>query len=332
MLPENQTQMPDPANPYRCVVAPVPAGHKRPLWSVMIPTYNCAHYLKETLESVLVQDLGKEHMEIWVVDDHSTKDDPEAVVNAVGKGRVKFYRHPQNVGQINNFAACLNLSRGHLVHQLHGDDKVKPGFYRKMQALFEATPELGAAFCRHYFIDEKSEKLSCSDLQQEQSGVLHNWLQRMAEFQIVQTPSMVVKRSVYEQLGGFDKRLKYCEDWEMWVRIAANHPVGYEPEPLAEYRVHTSSNTSRNSATGTNVRDQYDCINIMYQYLDKEKRDAIRNQALQNYAWHTLHVAGFLVFTHKNKAAAKKQIHAALQFSKNPKFLFAVARLYRHVI
>ena len=65
---------------------------KRPLWSVLIPTYNCAEFLKETLKSVLAQDPGEALMEIIVVDDHSTKDDPEAVVKEFGQGRVQVYK------------------------------------------------------------------------------------------------------------------------------------------------------------------------------------------------------------------------------------------------
>ena len=64
-------------------ISPITLKSDRPLWSVVIPTYNCAHYLKETLQSVLAQDPGEAIMEIIVVDDHSTKDDPEAVVKAI---------------------------------------------------------------------------------------------------------------------------------------------------------------------------------------------------------------------------------------------------------
>jgi glycosyltransferase involved in cell wall biosynthesis len=111
----------------------------------MIPTYNCANYLRETLNSVLVQDPGSELMQIEVVDDCSTLDDPEAVVKELGKGRVQFYRQPENVGYIKNFETCLQRSRGQLIHLLHGDDCVRDGFYRKMQGLFEEYPEIGAA-------------------------------------------------------------------------------------------------------------------------------------------------------------------------------------------
>src|SRR6266478_3592096 len=73
---------------YRAVIPPVTGEGPRPLWSVMIPTHDCAGYLRETLASVLRQDPGPEVMQIEVVDDHSTRDDPETVVRELGKGRV----------------------------------------------------------------------------------------------------------------------------------------------------------------------------------------------------------------------------------------------------
>ena len=88
---------------YRSRIPPVPEGESRPLWSVMIPTYNCAQYLRETLASVLAQDPGPEIMQIELIDDHSTDDDPAAVVAELGQGRVGFYQQPKNVGVPKNF-------------------------------------------------------------------------------------------------------------------------------------------------------------------------------------------------------------------------------------
>ena len=103
----------------------------------MIPTYNCANYLKVTLASVLAQDPGEAIMEIIVVDDYSTKDDPEAVVKEYGQGRVQFIRQEKNVGKVKNYETGLRASRGRYIHQLHGDDLVYDGFYKEMEAIFK---------------------------------------------------------------------------------------------------------------------------------------------------------------------------------------------------
>lgn len=254
-------------HPYRAIIPPIPNDQNRPLWSVMIPTYNCANYLRETLTSVLAQDPGPEIMQIEVIDDHSTKDDPQAVVEELGKGRVGFYRQPQNVGHTKNFETCLTRSRGKLIHLLHGDDCVREGFYQKMQKGFETQPEIGAAFCRHSFIDEQSHWRSISSLEQPESEIFHNGLEKMAIEQRIQTPSIVVRREVYEALGGFDSRLSWSEDWEMWVRIAANYPIWYETEILAAYRIHSGSNTARYSHTGENLKDVRNAIEIIQSQL-----------------------------------------------------------------
>jgi glycosyltransferase involved in cell wall biosynthesis len=136
----------DRMSPYRPLIAPVPEGVPRPLWSVMIPTFNCAGYLREALTSVLAQDPGPRLMQIEVVDDCSTKDDPGAVVAELGKGRVQFHRRSRNDGHTANFRTCLERSRGRLVHLLHGDDAVRDVFFRNLQAVFDSRREIGAAF------------------------------------------------------------------------------------------------------------------------------------------------------------------------------------------
>jgi cellulose synthase/poly-beta-1,6-N-acetylglucosamine synthase-like glycosyltransferase len=151
--------------PYSPTIPPVADAEPRPLWSVMIPIYNCFSYLRETLASVLAQDPSPDVMQIAVVDDHSTEDDPAAVVAELGRGRVVFYREPQNVGLVKNFQTTLELSRGKLIHQLHGDDLVRDGFYQKLQRAFMENPEIGAAFCRHIIIDEHSHWQYISELE-----------------------------------------------------------------------------------------------------------------------------------------------------------------------
>src|SRR5882757_10660601 len=93
-------------------IAPIAAGDNPTVISVMIPTYNCIGFIKEALESVLVQDPGAEIMQIQVVDDCSTDGDVEALISEIGRGRVLFFRQNYNTGSLRNFETCINLSRG----------------------------------------------------------------------------------------------------------------------------------------------------------------------------------------------------------------------------
>jgi glycosyltransferase involved in cell wall biosynthesis len=302
--------MPDVAA-HRAHIPPVADGVARPLWSVMIPTYECAGYLRETLANVLAQDPGPDVMQIEVVDDHSTTDDPAAVVAELGRGRVAFYRQPQNVGVTRNFATCLQRSRGRLVHLLHGDDLVRPGFYRALQRGFEASETVGAAFCRHIFADARGHWQSVSPLEQPESGILVNALVRLASEQRIMTPSIAVRRSVYERLGGFDERLLCSEDWEMWVRVAAAYDVWYEPEPLAVYRMHRNSNTGRHLRSGEDMRYTRDAIAIFAAYLPPDTAGAITRAARETYASAALHTANAMC-DERQTAAVVNQIREAL--------------------
>jgi len=118
----------------------------------MIPAYNCLAYLREALENVLDEAPGPAQMQITVVDDASTDGDVGAVVKAVGRGRVGYFRQPVNRGSLRNFETCLNLARGEWVHLLHGDDRVTPGFYAEIEMLLRRHPEAGAAFTNVTYI------------------------------------------------------------------------------------------------------------------------------------------------------------------------------------
>ena len=313
-------------HPYRAKVPPLPEGITRPLWSVMIPTYNCADYLRETLASVLAQDPGPEIMQIEVVDDYSTKDDPEAVVRELAGDRVSFYRQPENVGSIKNFNTCLQRSRGKLIHLLHGDDGVREGFYHKMQEAFTINSEIGAAFCRHINIDERGNWQLVSFLEQCQSGFIENWLERIAVINRLQPPSIVVRRDVYEKLGGFDRRICCCgEDWEMWVRISSYYPVWYEVEPLAFYRVHSSSLTGRCALNGQNIRDLQKIIEIIQPCLPPAKATYLAQKAREFsaiYAIKTI-IPGFIARGNWN--AARIQLQEALKCSFSLRILEELA-------
>jgi len=311
---------------HRTSAPPILEGVSRPLWSVMIPTYNCVKYLSETLSSVLLQDMGREIMQIEVVDDHSTDDDPGKVVEELGRGRVGFYRQTSNVGVIGNLETCLRRSQGKLIHLLHGDDYVRDGFYRKLQGAFEQNRGIGAAFCRQIFMDEHGHWQGISRLEQRESGILENWLEQIAVEQRIMTPSIVVRREVYETLGAFDCRLKCSEDWEMWVRIAAHYPMWYEVEPLAAYRMHSNSNTGRHLRSGENMEDTLRCIEIFKSYLPARNADRLSRKARETYAISGLNTA-YSMFVIRDRRAAIAHIRKALKCRSSLRVIGELGRL-----
>lgn len=266
------------------LISPIEHMGKRPLFSVMIPTYNCIRYLPDTLESVLVQYGGADNMQVEVVDDCSEDGDVQQLVNRIGKGVINFYRQPENKGSLRNFETCINRAKGHYIHLLHGDDLVKPGFYEEVASLFSNFHGIGAAITNHSRIDEDNVESEPRPLLIPSAGIIYDWLTRIASKQLVQPPAVVVKREVYEKLGGY-YGVQYGEDWEMWIRIAAHYPVAYSPKCLATYRAgHQTNISSRSILSGKNIADIKTVIKLSQQYLPREKRRKIKKLAQRNFS------------------------------------------------
>lgn len=307
------------------MTAPMRESQAAPRWSVMIPTHDCAGYLRHALGSVLAQDPGSDVMQIEVVDDHSTSDDPAAVVAELARDRAGFFRQPRNVGHVANFNTCIARARGDLVHILHGDDAVEPGFYAAMEGAF-ADPAVGAAFCRQRIMNEYGRIIGLSKLERATPGVLEGWIDTIGAGQRLQTPAMVVRRSVYEQVGGFDPRLSYCEDWEMWVRIAAAFPVWYEPQPLAVYRMHTASSSGQKMRTGENIRDLRRGVEINRSHLPPDRADTISRQAIVNIGLGALSRARH-AFKQGDHRTGLVQVQEAFRTSRSPRVMARAAKL-----
>jgi glycosyltransferase involved in cell wall biosynthesis len=310
------------------VIAPVASHIQRPQWSVMIPAYNCLPYLRDTIESVLAQDPGPAHMQIVVVDDCSTDGDVRGLVQAVGKNRVEYLLQPANVGSLRNFETCLNYATGHWVHLLHGDDQAGLGFYTEIASLFQQYPEAGAAFTNtiELLTQVTGSKTKTRVPLIPKAGLIPDFLLQLAEGQKLETPSIVVRRSVYEQLGGFFA-VHYGEDWEMWTRIAAHFPIAYSPKPLARYRyLNTTGISHRFIKDGQNLRDVTKIIAIINQYLPAELRKELKARALRYYAAYSLTLAEALIPADKD--AALTQIKGALRMSSHVTILYWSLKVY----
>lgn len=308
-------------------IKPVPDLVRRPLWSVMIPCYNCSTYLIETLRAVLEQDPGQELMQIEVIDDCSTDTNVEALVDYIGKGRVKFYRQTENVGSLRNFETCLNRATGHYIHLLHGDDLVKPGFYNEIEQVFTLFPEAGAAFTGYSYINEQNVELYHNNELLYETGLLKNWLMEIGRAQHIQPPAMVVKRSVYEKLGGFFA-VHYGEDWEMWVRIAAHYPVAHSPKRLALYRVHENNITSRYFLSGQSIKDAITVINIIQAYFPKSEKKRMNRLAKRHFARYFSYTADKVYHEYARPDIALAQARRALKIHFGYTTLYYYLKIY----
>lgn len=249
-----------------------------PRWSVVIPTYNCADYTEATLTAVLAQDPGPEAMQIVVIDDQSA-DNIEAVVARVGCERVEFRRNVARLGAIANFNACLDAATGELVHLLHGDDLVEPGFYDAMERAL-ADPAIGSACCRSTYIDEHGVRGVVTRSEHSPSGIWTDALEVLAVSNRIRPPAIVARRALYEQVGGFRADLPHAADWEMWARLAAAAPMWFEDRALALYREHGASDTAARIVSGADVRERVDAIAAIGVLLPKGRRRSRARLAL----------------------------------------------------
>ena len=285
----------------------------RPRWSVMIPVYNPKEYIIEAFESILNQYPDSENMQIEVVDDCSDKVEVESIVKNYGRDRITYHRNIRNLGHSNNFTECVRRAKGELVHILHDDDSVKPGFYRKFEEIFDTYKTIGAAYCRQEYIDDNGKYMFDSEPDMEEQGILENAVIRLAEKQRVQYCAMVVKREAYEKAGGFITKNIGCEDWEMWVRLASKFDIAYTPEILARYRIHRTSMTLTDMRTGQDMRFLREAADIFTKYLPFEKRDEVTLFRNKHYAVYSFNNAKRMYEEFNDEEGAAAQLSETIK-------------------
>jgi glycosyltransferase involved in cell wall biosynthesis len=247
--------VPPPSDPPAVQPPTVPTGCSRdtlspgaaPRFSVMIPTYRPdERHLRQTLHSVLAQAPPADSMQIMVVDDTRQPGSTAAIIRSVDPhGRIEVVENERRLGIAGNWNRAIAHARGELVHLLHQDDYVLPGFYDRIDRGFRQAPSAGMAVCRSRIIDDRERHVRLNSRLRLTAGLIHDWLPQIAVRQRVQTPAAVVRREIYESVGGFHTDLFQALDWEMWVRIAARYAVWYEPRALAVYRRHGRNESSR---------------------------------------------------------------------------------------
>jgi glycosyltransferase involved in cell wall biosynthesis len=295
----------------------------------MIPTYNPnPAYLEQALDNVLQQAPGPMEMQIELVDDASTDFDPELFLRNLGASRVSFYRQPQHKGIGGNWNTCLERAHGHWVHLFHQDDAVLPGYYRRLREGIESDPSVGAAFCHNFIIDgDEGRNFPPSRIKRKTPGILTDWLEYVFVGLSFTTPSIVVKRDVYEHLGGFDVAFDYALDWDMWKRIASQYPLWYEPEALAGSRRHDQSTTRKLMQSGTNIAEIRRSIETSKSYLPAAMAADMERRARDYYTRYAVLNAAQLLLIERAARATLAQLCEARKIRSSTAVMKAIIKL-----
>jgi glycosyltransferase involved in cell wall biosynthesis len=222
---------------------------ERPRVSVCVPVYNGAAYIAECLESVLKQTF--EDFEVVVCDNCST-DETEAIVRRYADPRIRYVRHPKNLGLVGNANRCLELARGEYVCILHHDDVMLPENLARKVAVLEQHPSVGFVHSNAILIDRQGTVIATDiwaadsrrDYVESGANLFTRFLMRMPFSASIFIGAVMARRSCYQRLGGFRHELPHCNDSEMWMRMLLFFDAACLGEPLVKYRVHPSS-TSR---------------------------------------------------------------------------------------
>ena len=208
-------------------------GGKRSVVSVVIPCFNQAHFLDESIESVLIQTHGE--LEIIVVDDGSTDNTLEVAARYPG---VKCIRQPnRGVGAARN--AGFTQASGAYVVFLDADDRLLPPALEIGLEAFARHPTAGfiAGTCRHVGPDGgqlSSAKEGGATVQEIDDGymsLLHGCF-------ILSGSAVMYPRWALESVGAFDETWRAGDDYDVYLRVARKFPAYFHDEVVTDYRRH----------------------------------------------------------------------------------------------
>ena len=215
-----------------------------PLVSVVIPTFNRADWLAASIGSVLGQMYP--HLELIVVDDGSTDHTPD-VVHGFGNAMIYLRGEHRGVSVARNRGVAV--SQGNLIAFLDSDDLWQPGKVAAQVALLQQQPEVEVCYTDEIWI-RHGVRVNPKRIHQKHTG----WLFEPSLPRCIISPSSVMlRRSLWHRLGGFDERLPACEDYDLWLRMTRRVPVTLIPEPLIVKRGGHADQLSRS----TPLLDQY---------------------------------------------------------------------------
>lgn len=209
--------------------------------SIVIAARNAARFIGATLASAANQ--GQELGEIIVVDDGST-DATAAIVGSFPDRRVRLVsNHGRGVSAARNTGA--RIATGEWLMFLDADDVLRAAALARLRATAAASPDTDVVYGDYDRIDAEGRAVGRRRLlkaRRKPSGEVLEAL--LAGNFIVNGGIMIVRKRVFDRIGGFDETLRFCEDWHCWCRLAAVARFRFLPEIVLDYRVHPANTMS----------------------------------------------------------------------------------------
>ncbi len=204
------------------------------IFSVIIPLYNKAPYIRKTVESILGQTF--DDYELIIIDNRST-DGSSEIVAGFTDPRIRIVQLEENVGVSIARNKGVTLSTAPYVCFLDADDWWATKFLEEMAGLIERHPDAGIYGTNYWIVKNGKKRLATIGVDKEFIEGEINYCQVYSKTLCMPLTSITVAipRAVFDETNGFNPQLKLGEDFDLWIRIALKHKVVLLNKPLSNY-------------------------------------------------------------------------------------------------
>lgn len=307
----------------------------QPVVSVIVPAYNSANYITETLKSILNQKL--QELEVIVVDDCST-DKTRDIVRGFEDSRIVYHCLNKNHGGPSlPRSKGISIAKAPYIAFCDSDDLLMPNMLLESSEFLKKYQELGMCFWDVVRFDNQTReeqppllsaythfKALLKTQVEERRFLIRtpNAFHGLFYENFIQLSSAVVPRHVFNTVGFFDHSLKNADDWDMWLKIAKQYPIGFIDSIGFKYRVRKGSISGRGPSLFLNR------IKVLQKYyatdLPHNVKKQIRNLMAANYfgAGYAYRIAGQALDARK---------FLIKSFVKRPSYLIPVELLFTYL-
>jgi glycosyltransferase involved in cell wall biosynthesis len=205
-----------------------------PLVAAIIPTYNRAAFIERAVQSVLHQTLRD--FELVAVDDGSTDNTAELPAFKNPDPRLRYIKLPENRGVSAARNAGVKATSAPWLAFLDSDDEWLPEKLEKQVRWTLSNPDRPIVQTREIWI-RHGRRVNPPKTHEKLEGDLFT---ASLERCMITPSSVMLRRTLFEEAGGFNKSLPACEDYDLWLRVTCRYPVGLVDEYLLKrYGGHT---------------------------------------------------------------------------------------------